>query len=199
MGGVTGQDLGNGLSLTVSTPGNGSLLLNADGSFSYTPPTDFSGADSFTYRANDGALSSDPATVTLTVTSDVVLLSLVNADADTIVEPLVNGSELVASDLAFASYSVTASDVPAQTASVVFDLSGQQTHQQTENVAPYALFGDSSGDYAGMPLEPGTYALTAAAFDAGGGGGSKLGSTLVQFTIVDQAAPELVFMNGFEG
>ena len=181
-----------------STSGNGSLLLNADGSFSYTPATDFSGVDSFIYRAHDGALSSDPATASLTVASDLVLLSLVNADADTVVQPLVNGSELVASDLAFTSYSVTASDVPAQTASVVFDLSGQQTHQQTENVAPYALFGDSSGDYAGMPLEPGTYALTATAFDAGGGGGSKLGSTLVQFTIVEQAEPELVFMNGFE-
>ena len=30
---------------------NGALLLNSDGSFDYTPNTDFVGNDSFTYRA----------------------------------------------------------------------------------------------------------------------------------------------------
>ncbi|MGE0607853.1 MAG: tandem-95 repeat protein [Pirellulales bacterium] len=43
--------------------------LNADGSFSYTPNADFNGFDSFTYRASDGALNSNLATVTITVNS----------------------------------------------------------------------------------------------------------------------------------
>ncbi|MEK7862813.1 MAG: CHRD domain-containing protein, partial [Chloroflexota bacterium] len=47
---------------------HGALALNLDGSFSYTPEGDFSGADSFQYRVTDGALVSDVATVTLTVT-----------------------------------------------------------------------------------------------------------------------------------
>ena len=51
----------------VSNPSNGSLTLNADGSFTYTPKLNFFGSDSFTYVANDGALDSDPATVSLTV------------------------------------------------------------------------------------------------------------------------------------
>ncbi len=38
----------------VDGPTNGTVALNADGSFEYTPDADFNGADSFTYRANDG-------------------------------------------------------------------------------------------------------------------------------------------------
>ncbi|MFH1725517.1 MAG: Ig-like domain-containing protein [Elusimicrobiota bacterium] len=51
----------------VDDVSHGSLTLNADGSFAYTPAQDYSGTDSFTYKANDGAADSDPATVTLTV------------------------------------------------------------------------------------------------------------------------------------
>jgi len=48
-------------------PANGSFVLNADGSFTYTPNSGFSGTDSFTYHANDGQLDSNVATVTITV------------------------------------------------------------------------------------------------------------------------------------
>ena len=40
----------------VSGPANGTLTLNADGSFSYTPNASFSGTDSFIYQASDGSL-----------------------------------------------------------------------------------------------------------------------------------------------
>ncbi len=42
------------------------LILNADGSFTYTPEGGYRGTDSFTYKANDGALDSNIATVTIT-------------------------------------------------------------------------------------------------------------------------------------
>ena len=46
----------------------GNLLLRSDGSFTYTPATDFAGTDSFTYFVVDGAgLSSAPVTVTIDV------------------------------------------------------------------------------------------------------------------------------------
>ena len=51
----------------VSGPAHGSLTLNADGSFSYTPVALFHGTDSFAYRAFDGTLASATATVTLGV------------------------------------------------------------------------------------------------------------------------------------
>src|SRR5439155_1130071 len=53
----------------VSGPTNGTLTLNANGSFTYTPNANFNGTDSFTYKANDGAADSNIATVTLTITA----------------------------------------------------------------------------------------------------------------------------------
>ncbi|MGV0795066.1 cadherin-like domain-containing protein, partial [Mycolicibacterium sp. XJ1819] len=51
----------------VDGPSNGSLTLNADGSFTYTPDADFYGTDTFTYLANDGTANGNTATVTITV------------------------------------------------------------------------------------------------------------------------------------
>jgi VCBS repeat-containing protein len=51
----------------VSGPSHGTLTLNGNGSFTYTPASNFNGSDSFTYRANDGTLTSNPATVTISV------------------------------------------------------------------------------------------------------------------------------------
>jgi VCBS repeat-containing protein len=51
----------------VSQPAHGTLSLNANGSFIYVPSPNFNGTDSFTYRANDGSLNSNVATVIITV------------------------------------------------------------------------------------------------------------------------------------
>jgi VCBS repeat-containing protein len=61
------QALSVGTPRPVSGPAHGSLTLNADGSFMYTPNAGYSGSDSFTYGATDGFLASAAATVTLTV------------------------------------------------------------------------------------------------------------------------------------
>ena len=62
---------GDSLTATVVTsPGSGTLVLDSDGSFTYTPDGDFTGTDSFTYRATDGVASSNTATVTITVYAD---------------------------------------------------------------------------------------------------------------------------------
>ena len=55
----------------VSGPSHGSLTLNSDGSFVYTPNTGYLGADSFTYKDTDTSTPPDisnTATVSLTVT-----------------------------------------------------------------------------------------------------------------------------------
>lgn len=53
----------------VSDVANGTLVLNSDGSFTYTPDADFNGSDSFTYRASDGISETAETTVTITVNS----------------------------------------------------------------------------------------------------------------------------------
>jgi VCBS repeat-containing protein len=53
----------------VTGPAHGVLTQNADGSYTYTPDANYNGADSFTYLANDGALDSNIATVSLNVTA----------------------------------------------------------------------------------------------------------------------------------
>jgi VCBS repeat-containing protein len=51
----------------VNSPAHGSLTLNGDGSFTYTPAANFAGTDGFTYKAHDGLADSDAATVSITV------------------------------------------------------------------------------------------------------------------------------------
>ena len=51
----------------VTGPAHGSLALNPDGSFTYTPAANYNGSDPFTFKAIDGAADSTSRTVTLTV------------------------------------------------------------------------------------------------------------------------------------
>ncbi len=52
----------------VTGPSHGTVALNANGSFVYTPAANYNGQDSFTYKANDGTVDTNTATVTITVT-----------------------------------------------------------------------------------------------------------------------------------
>jgi cyclophilin family peptidyl-prolyl cis-trans isomerase len=51
----------------VASPLHGSLQLQYDGSFVYTPDADFSGIDAFQYQASDGYVLGNVATVTINV------------------------------------------------------------------------------------------------------------------------------------
>ncbi len=64
----------------VSDVSNGSLTLNADGSFSYTPAPDYSGSDGFTYVANDGTDDSNIASVSIAVTGLTATFGLNSGD-----------------------------------------------------------------------------------------------------------------------
>ena len=56
----------------VAGPAHGGLSLNPDGGFTYTPASGFTGTDTFSYKANDGFLDSNVATVTIVVTVPVL-------------------------------------------------------------------------------------------------------------------------------
>ncbi|NIS81747.1 MAG: tandem-95 repeat protein, partial [Anaerolineales bacterium] len=91
---------------------NGSLSLNEDGSFEYVPDPDYNGPESFTYRANDGELDSEIATVSITVNPvndpPVADDQAVTTDEDTSVGITLAGSDVDGDAL---TYSVV--DAPA--------------------------------------------------------------------------------------
>lgn len=67
---VLADDAGTGLTVTgyqnVSAQG-GSILMNPDGTFTYAPPFNFSGTDTFSYTATDSSGNSFTQVVTITV------------------------------------------------------------------------------------------------------------------------------------
>ena len=67
---VNDSDADSAATLTavlVSGPSNGTVSLNANGSFRYTPAANFNGTDAFTYKAVSGSTASGVATVDITV------------------------------------------------------------------------------------------------------------------------------------
>ncbi|HEX2987038.1 MAG TPA: cadherin-like domain-containing protein, partial [Chloroflexota bacterium] len=60
---------GDALDISLqSGPSHGTLALNANGSFNYTPTPNYNGTDSFTYKIGDGSPDFDTATVSITIT-----------------------------------------------------------------------------------------------------------------------------------
>ena len=51
----------------VANPTNGTVVVNQNGSYTYTPIANFNGTDTFTFKANDGALDSVAASVSIAV------------------------------------------------------------------------------------------------------------------------------------
>jgi VCBS repeat-containing protein len=96
----TGSDVdGDKLAFTVvAAPAHGAVTVNADGTFTYTPAANFNGADSFTYKANDGAADSSPATVSIAVrpVNDAPVANGANLTTD---EDLVLNGTAVATDV----------------------------------------------------------------------------------------------------
>jgi hypothetical protein len=64
----------------VSGPASGTLTLNPNGSFTYTPVSGFAGTATFTYKANDGQNDSTAATVSISIST---VGTLVNGSFET--------------------------------------------------------------------------------------------------------------------
>lgn len=67
---LTGSDVdGDALTYTIVTNSANGTLSGTAPDLTYTPNTDFNGTDSFTFKTNDGALDSNIATVTVTISA----------------------------------------------------------------------------------------------------------------------------------
>ena len=91
----------------VTPPANGTLTPQGGDPrvYTYTPALDYSGSDSFTFRLNDGALDSAPATVAITVrpindAPVAVAPADVSVSEDTSVDIILAGSDVDSTELA---------------------------------------------------------------------------------------------------
>lgn len=68
----------------VKSPEHGSLIIDENGGFQYTPEASFFGVDSFSYQISDGQALSEVVTVTLSVNASPILGDATNAPVQTI-------------------------------------------------------------------------------------------------------------------
>ncbi len=81
---------------------------------------------------------------------------------------------------------VVTSDSLEQVGSIAFSLEGPSSLNRAEGKAPYALFGDSNGDFRPYFFKTGEYALTIEAYSESGGKGEQFDSKSIQFSVIDQ-------------
>ena len=112
-------------------------------------------------------------------------LTLVNADTDTDIGPLEDGQTLNLAALPTTNLSVRANPSTTPVGSVRFAYDGNPNFQ-TESVAPYALRGDTNGDYNSWTPTLGTHSLTATPYAASNAGGAAGSALTVVFTVINQ-------------
>ena len=145
-----------------------------------------------TVQADDGNGGAATATVNITVTDveestagPLSGFSLVDASDQAVLATLSEGGSVELDDPDGGSYGIRVDLAAGETAgSVRLELSGAKTVTRTENVAPYALYGDSGADaLEGESLPAGSYTLTATAYEERSLGGDVLGTLEVSFTV----------------
>jgi hypothetical protein len=139
--------------------------------------------------ANDGALSAgDDVTVTVNPPPSsgqaVVSFTLINANTDESIATLNNGATLNLATLPTRNLNIRADTSPAAIGSVRFGLD-QNSNYRTDNRAPYALQGDSNGNYYSWRPAVGSHTVTATPYSKGNGSGTKGASLTITFTVIN--------------
>jgi len=118
-----------------SDPSSGTVNMNGDGTFDYTPDADFNGPDNFTYTVTDD--DGDSATATVSITVDPVDDTPAPADdsfttdEDATLSDDVSGNDTGLGD-APVTYSVAAGDEPAHG---TVNMNGDGTFEYTPNAS----------------------------------------------------------------
>jgi uncharacterized repeat protein (TIGR02543 family) len=97
---------------------------------------------------------------TVPAAQSVTSYTLVNADTGDDIQPLATGTTLNLVTLPTTHLNIRANTNPATVGSVVLVLGGASTRNQTESIAPYALFSDDgAGKYNSWTPGVGSYTL----------------------------------------
>jgi len=117
----------------------------------------------------------------------VISFTLVNADTDVDIGPLNDGDTVNVAAIGTSNLNIRANTSPATVGSVRFGLDGNANYR-TENSAPYAMEGDTTGDYNAWVPSLASHTVTATPYSASGAGGTAGTPLTVTFTVVDDAA-----------
>ncbi|MGB5819766.1 MAG: choice-of-anchor D domain-containing protein [Saonia sp.] len=142
--------------------------------------------DELTVSSNAPDKSSSTALIELTVLDvpRVSTFTLVNADTNEEIGPLNEGDVIDLADFDANSFNVVANIGEEAVGSVVFDFNGDEGFR-TESTAPYALGGDSNGNFRTVVFPLGTNTITATPFTERGGRGDAGIPLTVNFEVVD--------------
>lgn len=170
--------------LTQAAPSprdGGSAGASANSPYSVTVQVTDSGnnvsAEQFTWIVNPAGTPEEPSAFSS--------FTLINADADSDFFDLSDGMQIGSATLGGASLNIRANASIGGVGSVYLELTGTTSATRVENVAPYALFGDSNGNYFGQTLGTGSYTIKATAYSGSNLSGTKLGADTVSFSIIN--------------
>lgn len=173
---------GNALTYSLVTgPAHGTITFNANGSYTYTPGTDYNGADSFTFRASDGTANSNVASVSLAIAA-------VN-DAPVVAAPI--------SDVATDEDAAFSFTLPAGTFT---DVDSAALSLSASGMPAWLSFDAATRTFSGTPAngDVGTFNITVTASDGSLSASDIFAITVanvndaptVAIALVDQAATE---------
>jgi len=157
--GVLGNDTDNdGDTLTaavVTNPSTGSVSFSSDGSFTFTPGLNFVGAVAFTYRANDGTVNSNTASVTFTVRQTYTITGLIRtaestpvAGVSVAISPVPGGTTTPVVTNASGAY--TLSNVPAGTYTLTATKANTTFEPSSQSVT--VTTGNKTADFTAIPI-----------------------------------------------
>ncbi|MCH6198746.1 Ig-like domain-containing protein [Aquiflexum sp. LQ15W] len=121
--------------------------------------------------------------------NDLISFSLINAGTNSVIMELTDGLQISQNQVQGLSLNVRANTNPTVVGSVFITISGPVNRTITENVEPYALFGDRNGNYNGRILPVGNYILTATPYSQSKRRGTAGSTTTIRFSIVPTPAP----------
>ena len=136
---------GNTLSYSVVTaPTKGAVTLGTNGSYTYAPNLNTTGADSFTFKANDGIIDSNTATVTVTITA-VNDAPVAQAGTLAVTEDVSATGTLTATDVDSASLTYSVGTAPTKGA-VTLGTNGSYTYAPNLNATGADSFTFTASD-----------------------------------------------------
>ncbi len=130
-----------------------------------------------------GQPTAEPTTSPLEMA--VVSFSLINADTDEELGPLVEGDVLNLAALPSRNLSVRARTEPSKVGSVEFALDGEAV--QVESGAPYAIAGNDGNDYNPWTPPLGKHELAATPYEKAYAQGATGTALRITFTVIDEA------------